>query len=126
MSNLKDTVTTFHYFTKEPRIVLVKSEMEWPVILNKELTAETQAVICIIDNQIDYTTVKRLLACEYAVPSQFVTTQTIRESKHALFTVCCRLLMQLCAKVGGEPWAVSELPYMTRLTTVVGIHVTQT
>ena len=68
MSNLKDTVTTFHYFTKEPRIVFVRSEMEWPQILNKELTAETKAVICIVDSQ-EYTILKRLLTCEYAVPS---------------------------------------------------------
>ena len=52
-----------------------------------------------------------------------ITTQTIRESKHALFTVSCRLMMQLCAKVGGEPWSITELPYFTRPTAVVGVHV---
>jgi hypothetical protein len=33
--------------------------------------------------------------------------------------------MQLCAKVGGEPWAIAELPYCSRLTTTIGIHVTE-
>ena len=41
MSNLKDTVTTFNYFTKEPRIIYVKADQEWSNIFKQELTAET-------------------------------------------------------------------------------------
>ena len=33
--------------------------------------------------------------------------------------------MQLCAKVGGEPWSIAELPYFTRITTVFGVYVTE-
>lgn len=63
--------------------------------------------------------------CEIAIPWQSILSQILKESKNALFTVCCRILLKLCAKVGGEPWAVAELPYLAKLTTVIGVHVTE-
>lgn len=50
MSNLKDTVTTFNYFTKEPRIVFVKPDQEWEAVLRAELNPEVQATICIVSS----------------------------------------------------------------------------
>ncbi len=31
--------------------------------------------------------------------------------------------MQICAKIGGEPWAIDKLPFTTNPTMVVGIDV---
>ena len=66
------------------------------------------------------------MAVELAVPCQCLLTQIVRDSKHALYTVCCRLMLKICAKVGGEPWAVSELPYFSELSIAVGVHITET
>ena len=64
------------------------------------------------------------MATEIAIPWQSLTTKTIKEAKHGLYTYCCRLMLKLCAKIGGEPWAVSDLPYFTQLSIAIGVHVT--
>lgn len=58
------------------------------------------------------------------VPSQVILTSTIEKSKSALFTVCNKLLIQLCSKIGGEPWAINELPFFYDCTMVAGYYVT--
>ena len=49
-SNLKDTVTTFNYFTKEPRMILVKTSPEWIQTLRAEISPECQLAICIVSD----------------------------------------------------------------------------
>ncbi len=34
-----------------------------------------------------------------------------------------KILMQICAKVGGEPWAVDNIPFTNQPTMIVGIDV---
>lgn len=60
------------------------------------------------------------------MPSQCVLTKTIKESKHALYTICNKILMQLSTKLGGEPWAITDLPYFCNISMAIGIHVTKT
>lgn len=113
ISNLKDTVTTFNYFTKEPRLILVKTSKEWLQTLKTEITPECQILICIVSDASTVHQIEYLMAVELAVPCQILSTKIIKDAKHALYTVCCRLMFKICAKVGGEPWAVAELPYFS-------------
>ena len=64
-----------------------------------------------------------MLLTEIPVPSQVVLTSTIEKSKSALYSICNKVLMQLCAKIGGEPWALNELPFFYSCTMVAGYHV---
>ena len=67
-SNLKDTVTTFNYFTKEPRMISVKTSQEWIQTLRTEITPECQLAICIISAEDLFPQIENLMAVELAVP----------------------------------------------------------
>lgn len=43
--------------------------------------------------------------------------------ERGLRSVVNKILMQMCAKVGGEPWAMDNLPFVSNPTMVVGIDV---
>jgi aubergine-like protein len=34
-----------------------------------------------------------------------------------------KVLMQICAKVGGEPWAIDNLPFTRQPTIIIGLDV---
>jgi aubergine-like protein len=69
-----------------------------------------------------YDDLKRLLLKEIPVPSQVVLVNTISRGKNVR-SICNKILIQICAKVGGEPWAVDDLPYFDAPTMVCGIDV---
>lgn len=51
-----------------------------------------------------------------------VLANTISKGKNVR-SICNKILIQICAKVGGEPWAVNELPYFDKPTMVCGMDV---
>jgi aubergine-like protein len=51
-----------------------------------------------------------------------VLASTISKGKN-LRSICNKILIQINAKAGGEPWAVSEIPFMTKPTMIVGYDV---
>jgi len=69
-----------------------------------------------------YDDVKRLLLKDIPVPSQVVLTQTIQKGKNVR-SIVSKILIQICAKVGGIPWAVDNLPLMDKPTMVCGMDV---
>jgi aubergine len=69
---------------------------------------------------INYNELKRLLINKYAVPSQVALASTLSKPK-GVRSVVNKILMQICAKVGGEPWAVDQLPFTNAPTMVVGL-----
>ena len=52
-----------------------------------------------------------------------ILSQTIERAKNALYSVTNRLMMQLTAKVGGEPWAIEELPFFYQCSMAAGYFV---
>ena len=44
------------------------------------------------------------------MPSQVVLSNTISRGKN-IRSICSKILIQICAKVGGEPWAIERLPF---------------
>ena len=73
---LKDSVTTFNVFTREPKVVLIKSRSyaEWDEVIREHLTPTYVAAILIIPgrkgfgNQL-YEDLKKLLVQDIPVPS---------------------------------------------------------
>lgn len=52
-----------------------------------------------------------------------ILAQTIDRAKNALYSVTNRTMMQLCAKVGGEPWAIDELPFFYQCSMAAGYFI---
>ena len=69
-----------------------------------------------------YDDLKRLLLKDLPVPSQVVLANTISRGKNVR-SICSKILIQICAKIGGEPWAISDMPFFERPAMVCGIDV---
>lgn len=69
-----------------------------------------------------YDDIKRFLLTEYPIPSQVVLAQTISRGKN-LRSIISKVLIQMCAKLGGIPWAVDNLPFMDKPTMICGLDV---
>jgi len=69
-----------------------------------------------------YDDIKRFLLTEYPIPSQVVLSATISKGKN-LRSIISKVLIQMCAKLGGIPWAVDNLPFMDKPTMICGLDV---
>lgn len=69
-----------------------------------------------------YDDLKRLLLKEIPVPSQVVLANTISRGKNVR-SICNKILIQICAKIGGEPWAIDDMPFFDAPAMVCGLDV---
>ena len=130
INTMSESLSTFNYHAKEIKVVKVKSASlsDWSEALKANLTTHVIATILIlpgsrgIPNML-YNHVKRLLLTEIPVPSQVILSSTIEKSKSALYSITNKVLIHLCAKIGGEPWALNELPFFYSCTMVAGYYV---
>ena len=56
------------------------------------------------------------------VPTQVVLTETISRAK-SLRNIMKNIMIQICAKFGGQPWGLKGLPMMDKPTMIIGIDV---
>nr|AEX87961.1 Otiwi11 [Sterkiella histriomuscorum] len=137
IQNMNDTLTAFNYHAKPFIQIKVPtlnsnntlSQYEiWKQQIELHLSVRSIFTVLLIPGTKGvpnplYLDLKRLLLKEIPVPSQFILSSTIEKSRAALFAVTNKLLVQICAKVGGEPWAIQELPYFYECTMIVGFYV---
>lgn len=65
---------------------------------------------------------KKLTFKDVQIPTQFINTATIAKGKN-LRSIVNRILMQINSKLGGAPWAISEVPYSNKPTMIMGVNV---
>ncbi|CAD8139528.1 unnamed protein product [Paramecium octaurelia] len=70
-----------------------------------------------------YTDLKRYLINDCPIASQVILSSTLNQPKGKVKTICNKLLVQICAKVGGTPWGISDLPFTDQPTMVCGMDV---
>lgn len=71
-------------------------------------------------NGTHYDKLKRLLINTLPVPSQMIIAKTISANKN-LRSILTKLYIQVCAKIGGIPWAISEMPFSEKPAMVIGL-----
>ena len=69
-----------------------------------------------------YDDCKKFLLTKCPIPSQVILIPTITAGKN-LRSIINKILIQVCAKVGGTPWSVTDFPFIDQPTMVVGIDV---
>lgn len=69
-----------------------------------------------------YPELKRFLLEQVPVVSQVVLTGTIRYGKN-LRSIVSKICVQICAKIGGVPWVVDQLPLADKKLMICGIDV---
>lgn len=128
LSTFEQVKGSFRYNIAMPKEITVDSPnfKDWETAITKNVTLECQAVVLIIPGSKGrpniYSEVKRLLTAKIPVPSQVVLAGTILKPK-GLRSVLNKVLIQICAKVGGEPWAVDRMPFCSIPTMIVGIDI---
>ena len=109
----------------KPNIVYVKGNGFncWESVL-ANLDGGTKMVLCIVGGAKGkgqfYNEIKRYLFTRMSIPSQVILMSTIMKGKN-LRSIINKVLMQMCAKVGGEPWAIDQMPFTEVPTCVVSI-----
>jgi len=126
VSTFKMVMDTFNYNLSKPTTIEVNgySTQDWIKTIEANINPSVQLVLCICPGQKGkapmYSEVKYLLTSKYPVPSQIILTSTIAKGKN-LRSIINKLLIQICAKVGGEPWAIDNLTFVQRPTMTCGI-----
>ena len=69
-----------------------------------------------------YRELKRITLEEVPVVSQIVLTGTVNFGKN-LRSITTKVLTQICAKAGGIPWTIDNLPLLDKKTMVCGLDV---
>ena len=67
-----------------------------------------------------YPDLKRMLLEEIPVISQIVLTGTINYGKN-LKSIVAKIITQICAKIGGVPWCIENLPFCDKRTMICGM-----
>jgi len=128
MDTLKKCVDTFNYPMDQPREFLIDGRefSDWEDQFRKVLNEDVQAVILLLPgkkkNSPFYDDCKHFLLTKFPIPSQVVLVSTILAGKN-LRSIINKVLIQICAKVGGTPWTLTDFPFTDRPTMVVGIDV---
>eukprot|EP00347_Sterkiella_histriomuscorum_P022394 403330644 len=118
----------FQYKASRPREFLVRGTRpsDWMQAIKDNLNNSVQAVVLILPGQKGkaplYDDLKKLLLKEVPVPSQVVLSNTLTRGKNVR-SICNKILIQICAKIGGEPWAISDMPYFNKPTMICGMDV---
>jgi hypothetical protein len=98
----------------------------WKETLQAKLDNTVQAVILLLPGSRGrcplYDEIKKFLLEEIPVVSQVVLVGTIRAGKN-IRSIVSKVLIQICAKIGGVPWTISDLPLLDRPSMVCGLDV---
>lgn len=128
MGVLQQVIKTYNVDCNKPRLFAVRTDRwdDWERELKTNLNPQVQAVICVLPGARGksrlYDDLKRLVISQLPVPTQCILTGTLKKEK-GLRSVVNKLIMQINAKVGGVPWALSQMPFNDQKTMIVGVDV---
>ena len=70
-----------------------------------------------------YSDCKRYLVTCKGISSQVILTDTIKYRSKDLNMICYKILLQICAKIGGSPWVIDNVQLNNRSTMYIGIDI---
>jgi len=128
MDNLILAKQSFHYDIEKPTDIRIVgnqySNWEKAIIQNLDIEKDT-VIVLIIPGQRGkgplYSSLKKLLITKFPIPSQIILSGTITRGKN-LRSIVNKILIQICTKVGGEPWAIDNLPCTNKPTMLCGVE----
>jgi aubergine len=117
-----------NYSAQQPREFPIRSNrfQDWERTLKDNLNPSVRCVVLLLPGAKGkaplYDDLKKLLLKDIPVPSQVVLANTISRGKNVR-SICSKILIQMCAKIGGEPWAIEKLPYFDLPSMVCGLDI---
>jgi len=98
----------------------------WKQEILQKVKTDVQIVILLIPGNRGrsqlYHDLKKLMLEEIPVISQVVLTGTVNYGSN-LKAIVSKIVAQMCAKIGGIPWAVDAMPFMDKKTMICGLSV---
>ena len=93
--------------------------------IHKHLNQSVTACIWILPGRkkagLHYDKIKKMLVNNFPVPSQVVLASTIAAGKN-FRSIVTKIFVQICAKIGGIPWAINDLPFRDKPCIVIGLN----
>jgi aubergine-like protein len=126
IETMQKCTETFHYQVSKPREFAMRTNRfdDWQREIKQSVNSSVQMLVLLLPGQKNkaplYDDLKRLLITEIPVPSQVVLVNTISKGKNVR-SICNKILIQICAKIGGEPWTISNMPLMNKPTMICGM-----
>ncbi len=130
MDTFKQVKKSFNYPLGEPKLIQVNGAniREWEKTIDNTVSSLPGIQIALLaipgsrgKGQL-YNDVKRLMTSKYGIPSQVVLAGTLNKPR-GLRSVINKVLIQMNAKIGGEPWAISDMPFTKQPTMVIGVDI---
>jgi aubergine-like protein len=126
--NMEKTVQQFGYPAKAMASFAVKGHSidMWKDLLRQKVNDKVDAVVLLLPGSkgrcVLYNEIKKFLLEEVPVISQVVLVGTIRAGKNVR-SIVSKVLIQICAKIGGVPWKVDDMPLLDKPAMVCGLDV---
>ena len=120
---LQKAIATFRMQIDRPLMKEIPSTKIWD--WQKELEAipeQAQFILVIMPGSrgkgFFYNEVKTFLTHKKGIPSQVILEGTIKKDR-GLRSVINKVLIQICAKLDGEPWIINDLPYTSEPAMII-------
>jgi aubergine len=125
---MEKTIAQFGYPAKQMASFMVRGHNVelWKETLLSKLDSSVQCAVILLPGSkgrcVLYDEIKRLMLEEIPVVSQIVLVGTIRAGKNVR-SIVSKVLIQICAKIGGIPWTVEQMPLLDMPAMVCGLDV---
>nr|BAC02573.1 piwi-related protein [Tetrahymena thermophila] len=127
LRTFQECLKFYNYPCKPPNCISVQSRgaQDWINAL-KNAPDNVQMAVFLLPGKkkagMYYDEIKRYFTNVKPIPTQVILASTAMKDK-GLRSVVNKLLMQICAKTGGVPWVMDNLPFQNLPTMVVGMDV---
>merc|ERR1712071_668477 len=103
-----------NFIIPEPTYVEMRSsrDSDYLKALKDNLESKAYSIAMVVmrhANTGTYKTIKKVGCCDIGVPTQVVTGKVLNKHKHAIKAIATKVMVQLAAKMGAEPWRIKSL-----------------
>jgi len=129
-NELKDWIKDSNYPISEPKIFAVADDGRegfeaWKKEFEKVLDSRVQLVVLVLNGNKKqgryYNECKKLFLTKYPIPCQAILGSSL--ARNNMKSIVRGVFRQICSKVGGSPWSITELPFIQEPVMLVGIDV---
>ena len=121
-------IQTFKFEINKPKLCEVNSTRypDWEREIKNNVNKDTQFVFLVIPGNrgkgFFYNEVKSFFTHEVGIPCQVMLEGTLKKDR-GLRSVINKILIQICAKIGGEPWVIDQIPCKSKPTMLMSFCV---
>ena len=103
-----------NFIIPEPTYVEMKSnrDSDYLKALKESLESRAYSIAMVVMRHADtgtYKTIKKVAYCDIGIPAQVVTGKVLMKQPHATKAIATKVMVQMAAKMGAEPWRIKSL-----------------